>query len=94
MPEVARVPAGLGAMSTVVRVTLFLQRPVGGPIDFDVELGGSKVSGQIHREDPEFEAAERAIETHEPKWTMAGPVPPTLELSLERVTELASRRWT
>ncbi|MCL4806772.1 MAG: hypothetical protein KJ062_03100 [Thermoanaerobaculia bacterium] len=75
-------------------ITLYPQRPVGGPIDFDAELGGTKVSGQIHRENPEFAAAAAAIDGHAPQWTMAGPTPPTLETTVERVKELVKRRGT
>lgn len=77
-----------------LRITLFPQRPVGGPVNFDVEVGGTKVSGQIHREDPEFAAAAAAIDGHVPRWTMAGPTPLTLETTVGRAKELVKRRWT
>ncbi len=95
MPEDAGLQTRMAEMSGEggLRITLFPQRPVGGPIDFDVELGGTRVSGQIHREDAEFAAAAAAIDGHVPQWTMAGPTPPTLETTVERVRELVKRRW-
>jgi hypothetical protein len=74
-----------------VTVALFPQRPVGGPILFDVQLGGSRVEGRILSSDPEYTAADEAIEKYVPKWTMAGPTAPTLELPVARVHELLRR---
>lgn len=79
--------------SSSARTAIFPQRPL-GPIAFDVELGGTRTPGQVLPEDPEYPAAERAIETHVWTRTMAGPVPPTLEVAVERVKEMAGRRWT
>ena len=76
-----------------LRVSLLPQRLPGGPIDFDVELGGVRTPGQLLPEDPEYPAAERAIETHVWTRTMAGPVPPTIELPAERVKAMTARRW-
>jgi hypothetical protein len=80
-------------MSTSVRVVLFAQRPVDGPIDFDVVLSGAKVEGRILRADPEWDAADEAIRTHVYEMTFAGPTAPGLELPVERVRELVARRW-
>lgn len=73
-------------------IPLYPQRPAGGPIDFDVELGGTKVSSQIHRENPEFAAAEGAIVTHLWARTMAGIVPPMLEVSIGGAKAMTARR--
>lgn len=77
----------------LVRLSLLPHRLPGGPIDFDVQLGGTRVAGQILPEDPEWAAAERAIATHVWTRTMAGPVPPVLELPIERVKAMTARRW-
>ena len=79
--------------TAVVRVALFPQFPPGGPIDFDVELGGARTPGQILPDDPEYVAAETVIATHVWTRTMAGPVPPTLDLPAERVTAMTARAW-
>lgn len=94
-PDVAAssVPSSRGiAVSALVALSLFPQRPPGGPIDFDVVLGGVRTPGQIHPEDPEFAAAEKAIETHVWPMTMAGPVPPTLDVPIERAKAMTARR--
>lgn len=79
-------------MTPALRVALFPQRLPGGPIDFDVELGGARTPGRILPEDPEYAAAVEAIETHVWRRTMAGPVPPSLELPVERVRAMTARR--
>ncbi len=74
-----------------VAVELFPQHPPAGPIDFDVTLKEGRLKGQILGSDPEFRPAKEAIAGHTFRWTMAGPVPPKLELPVERVRELLRR---
>lgn len=76
-----------------VRVSLLPQRPPGGQIDFDVHLGGTRVEGRILPGDPEWAVADMAITKHVTGWTFAGATAPTIEVPVERVNELAARRW-
>jgi len=93
-PSRDSVPYSRGiAVSARVALSLFSQRPPGGPIDFDVALGGIRTPGRILPEDPEYAAAEKVIAEHVWAMTMAGPVPPTLDVPIERAKAMTARRW-
>lgn len=84
MPDQPRSPERIS-------VDLFPQHPPAGPIDFDVTLKEGRLKGQILGTDPEFLAAKEAIARHPFRRTMAGPIPPKLELPVERARELLRR---
>ncbi len=87
------MPGPTDGDEATVTVLLVSQRLPTGAIAFDLQTPNGGTAGLILATDPEYPAADLAIENHVPQRAKTGFTGPTIEVSAGRVRELIQRSW-